>query len=425
MPPLIDIASKSASKPASKSESESASKSNEDLLKGDRALVETEREKANGTEVSGSHSLTVQEADLQEWHAFLARTAGGSYQQTSSWAITKWMEGFRSRRFTIKNGGVVLGGAQLLYRPLPVHGVLAYVPLGPVLASDDPEVANLALANLHNLAAEHHVSYLAVQAPRWGQAFARKLQSSGFSPAFLDLAPNASVVIDLSDSLDHILSRMRKTTRCEIRASQCRGITIRDGGLQDLGAVHKLLRATTRRQSLPTLQRAYLREIWQRFSRGGHIRLFIAEFEGRLVSAALTMAFGDTATYWRAGWSGEQSSRYPNEALQWAAILWAKSEGYRYYDFGGIPRDLAKSGLAGDSIRKPGEYPVGFYKLGFGGQIELFPEALLYIYNRTLRRVWSAVSNRELEQTLLPNILPSLGDLPGVFPGGQFSRPAK
>jgi lipid II:glycine glycyltransferase (peptidoglycan interpeptide bridge formation enzyme) len=369
--------------------------------------------------------LTVQEADLQEWHAFLARTPGGSYQQTSSWAITKWMEGFRSRRFTIKNGGVVLGGAQLLYRPLPLHGVLAYVPLGPVLGSDDPEVANLAVANLHSLAAEHHISYLAVQAPRWGQAFARKLQSVGFSPAFRDLAPNASVVVDLSDSLDHILSRMRKTTRYEIRASQCRGITIRDGGLEDLDAVHKLLRATARRQFLPTLEKTYLREIWQRFSRGGHIRLFIAEFEGRPVSAALTMAFGDTVTYWRSGWSGEHGTRYPNEALQWAAILWAKSQGYRYYDFGGIPRDLAKSGLAGDSIRKPGKYSAGFYKLGFGGQIELFPEALLYIYNRTLRRVWSAISNRELEQTLLPNILPSLGDLPGIFPGGQFSRPAK
>jgi lipid II:glycine glycyltransferase (peptidoglycan interpeptide bridge formation enzyme) len=177
------------------------------------------------------------------------------------------------------------------------------------------------------------------------------------------------------------------------------------------------------RQFLPTLEKNYLCEIWQRFSLGGNIRLFIAEFEGRPVSAALTMAFGDTVTYWRNGWSGEQGTRYPNEALQWAAILWAKSQGYRYYDFGGIPRDLAKSGLAGESIRKPGKYAVGFYKLGFGGQIELFPEALLYIYNRTLRRVWSAVSNRE--QTLLPDILPSLGDLPGIFPGGQFSRPAK
>src|SRR5258708_35186971 len=122
MTPLVDI------------ESKSASKCNEDLMKGDRALVETEKEKANDTEVPGSHSLTVQEADLQEWHAFLARTPGGSYQQTSSWAITKWMEGFRSRRFTIKNGGVELVGGHVLYRPLPIHGVLGYVPLGPVLA---------------------------------------------------------------------------------------------------------------------------------------------------------------------------------------------------------------------------------------------------------------------------------------------------
>src|SRR5258708_7951474 len=137
MAPLIDI------------ESKSASKCNEDLMKGDRALVETEQEKANGTEVSASHSLTVQEADLQEWHAFLARTPGGSYQQTSSWAITKWMEGFRSRRFTINSGGGILGGKKLRYRPLRYQGLRGLVLLRPVRLMPAPEVANLAVANLH------------------------------------------------------------------------------------------------------------------------------------------------------------------------------------------------------------------------------------------------------------------------------------
>jgi len=402
-------------------------KCDEDSTKSDRALVEAEPEKQNGKEVleQAPCSLTVQEADSREWDAFLARTPGGAYQQTGSWAIAKWMEGLRSRRFTIKDGDVVLGGAQLLYRPLPLLGAFAYVPLGPVLASDDPEVANLAVATLHRIAREHKISYLAVQAPRRGQAFARKLQSEGFSPAFLDFAPNASVIIDLADNLDLILSRMRKTTRYDIRASQRRGITIRDGGPQDLDAIHGLLLATARRQLFSTLGKKYLCDIWQQFSRCEHIMIFIAEFEGQPVSAALMMAFGDTVTYWRGGWSGEHGGRYPNEALQWAAIQWARSQGYRYYDFGGIPRALAKSGLAGDSIRSPGQHSVGFYKLGFGGQIELFPESLLYVYNPTLRRIWSAVSKRELEQPFLRKILPRLRNPKGILPRRLFRQLAK
>src|ERR1700687_376313 len=93
--------------------------------------------------------LIVQEAELREWDAFLARTAGGSYPQPGSWAMAKLTAGFCNRRVTEKNGGGILGGAQMLYRRLPLGGSIAYVPLGPVLSSDASEIINLGIANLH------------------------------------------------------------------------------------------------------------------------------------------------------------------------------------------------------------------------------------------------------------------------------------
>jgi lipid II:glycine glycyltransferase (peptidoglycan interpeptide bridge formation enzyme) len=350
------------------------------------------------------YQLTVGEADLPGWDAFLARTPGGSYQQTSSWSIAKLAQGFRARRFTIKSGDTILGGAQLLYRPLPFRGVVGYVPLGPVLASDDPEVVNLAVAHLHRIAGEQKVSYLVVQTPHGGHAFARRLQSLGFLPALLELAPSASVVIDLSNSLDFIMAKMSETTRHAIRTSEHRDITVREGRLEDLDVVHKLLQASAKRRAFPTLKKGYLSEVWRQFSRSENINVFIAEFEGTTVSAALIMACGETVTYWKGGWSGEQYSCFPNEALQWAAIKWAKSRGYRYYDLGGINRALATSALA-DQVTRPGKRSDSVHKLGFGGQIELFPEALVYVYNPTFRRVWAAISTREREQAFLRNIL--------------------
>ena len=350
-------------------------------------------------------SLTVQEAELREWDTFLARTPGGSYQQTGAWAIAKLADGYRARRFAIKRGEVTVGGAQMLIRKLPVYGAVAYVPLGPVLASDDPEAATLALRHLHRIAGERKVRCLVVQPPRGMEAFARNLQNEGFSRAFVALAPNASVVIDLFNSLDAILSKMRKATRHHIRASQRNGIVIREGQLEDIDAFDKVLLATAKRQDFSKLEKDYLCEVWRQFSRGGHINMFLAEYEGQPVSAILTMAFGDTVTYWRGGWSGEHGNRYPNEAVHWAAMQWAKSRGYRYYDFGGIPRGVAERVLAGEAVSNPAQHSVAFYKLGFGGQIEVFPEALIYIYNQTLRRLWSRLSQRELEQTLLRKML--------------------
>jgi lipid II:glycine glycyltransferase (peptidoglycan interpeptide bridge formation enzyme) len=317
--------------------------------------------------------------------------------------MAKLTAGFRTRRFTINNDEVILGGAQMLYRRLPLGGRIAYVPLGPVLASDDSEVVNLAIASLHRIARQEHVSYLAVQPPRGGGAFARRLLNLGFSPALLDLAPTASVIINLSNNLDCILSKMRKTRRYDIRASQRKGVTVRDGRLEDLDTFYKLLIATARRQAFSTFDKNYLYEVWRTLSRSEQIKMFIAEFEGKAVSAALMMTFGDTVTYWKGAWSGEHGSRYPNEALQWAAIQWAKSRGYRYYDLGGINRGFAKSAIAGDISKT--QHSVAFYKLGFGGDIELFPEAFIYVYNPTLRRLWSAISKREREQALLRNVL--------------------
>jgi lipid II:glycine glycyltransferase (peptidoglycan interpeptide bridge formation enzyme) len=223
----------------------------------------------------------------------------------------------------------------------------------------------------------------------------------------VDVAPDASVLFDLSHSLDALLGKMHKTTRYHVRAAQRNGISVRQGSQDDLGILQGLLLATANRQQFRTLNEKYLSQVWRLFSLGHHIKMFVAEFDGQPVSAIAVMAFGDTATYWKGGWSGQHGNRYPNEALQWTAIQWAKAQGYRYYDMGGIPRALAKAVLDGESVRK-GNYSVGFYKLGFGGQVELFPQALGYVYNPVLRRIGLRFPNA---QDQMPSNFPTLARL--------------
>lgn len=334
-------------------------------------------------------SLEIQDCEPREWDAFLAKTPGGSYAQTSLWALAKLAVGYRPRRFVAAAGDTIVGGAQLLIRRLPIFGAVGYVPLGPVCATQDTEVANLIVEHLHRLANEQRIFYLAVQPPLQQDAFAPRLRSSGFLPSLVNLAPTASVLIDLSKDLDHVLSKMHTATRYGVRASQRKGIRVRDGKKEDLDTFHELLLATARRQRFSTIGKHYLYEVWRLFSRGGHIKMFVAEYEGQAVSGALMMSFADTVTYWKGCWSGAHGGRYPNESLQWAAIQWAKAQGYRYYDLGGIPRTLAKSVLGGEITRNSAKDPVAFYKLGFGGQVTLFPEPLAYVYNATLRRIAS------------------------------------
>lgn len=203
-------------------------------------------------------SFTFHDADANGWNAFLARTPGGSYQQTSLWGLAKLAVGYRAPRFVLNDGNTIVGGAQLLIRSLPLGGSVAYVPLGPVLGSSSPEVAEDLVAHIHSIAEQHKITYLAVQAPRGQEALTAKLQALGFSSSLVDVAPNASVLLDVSQSLDTLLAKMHKTTRYDIRAAQRKGITVRQGSQDDLGICNDCyLRRRTVSSSVPLTKSIY------------------------------------------------------------------------------------------------------------------------------------------------------------------------
>ena len=81
----------------------------------------------------------------------------------------------------------------------------------------------------------------------------------------------------------------------------------------------------------------------------------------------------------------------PNEALEWHVITWAKSYGFRYYDFEGIDpsiaarlqrplRDEDRPVIAGDRM-------VTAHKVGYEREHTPAPTAYEYVHNRALR--WS------------------------------------
>jgi lipid II:glycine glycyltransferase (peptidoglycan interpeptide bridge formation enzyme) len=169
----------------------------------------------------------------------------------------------------------------MLIRHLPLVGAVGYVPLGPVLSEDRSDIAEAVVEHLKWLAREQGIIYLAVQPPQQHQAFTSRLQSLGFSPCFVNLAPTASVVIDLSKDLDQLLAKMRRTTRYNVRYGQRKGVKVREGEHQDLRTFHQLLLATARRQgNFKPLHWEYLQELWRLFSPGGHLKMFLAEYEG-------------------------------------------------------------------------------------------------------------------------------------------------
>ncbi len=345
------------------------------------------------------------ETDDPTWDAFLGNTSGGDHVQTSLWAQVKELLGWQAVRLVVQRGDRIAAGAQILVRAVPVLGAIGYVPRGPLFASDDPALAQLLFAELRRIAKSHRIQFLAVQPPNNAETFARLLPDQGFRPASFELVPTATVLIDLEKDLDSILADMSRKTRYNVRVGERKGISIREGTENDLPTYYRMVVATSQRQGFAPHPEEYFKEMWRVFNPHGYFKLFLAEYEGEAVSAQLVIPFGDTVINKLSVWSGSHGDRRPNEALQWAAIQWAKANGYRYYDLEGIEREAAKAALHNDALPDEFKQTVTSYKLGFGGEVTLLPGVYTYLYNPVLRSAFRssfpAIANSRTVHTLL------------------------
>jgi peptidoglycan pentaglycine glycine transferase (the first glycine) len=340
----------------------------------------------------GSYRPTVavtDDHDGEVWDAFLTKVPRAPYQQSSLWARVKAGQGWRSALMTITRHGSIHGGAQLLYRSIPLAGAVGFVARGPVLASDDPALAAAAAGGLERLALACNVTYLIVQPPgERAEAMTPQLLRSGYRAAPEIMAPHNTTtgLLDLSQGKVTILAGMRSSTRRNVRLAQRRGVAVREGDAADLPIFYSLLAATARRRGFSPPPASFFQAAWTTMAPVGMLRMAVAEFDGEPVSAFLWVVLGDTMNCWRGGWSGEHRYRRPNEALDWSGINWAAGQGLRWYDFQG-DSDYTR-GFSGSSVRSP-------------GPLERIPNPLLRrLYPRALHRVLDAPGISRLKQVV-------------------------
>ena len=316
-----------------------------------------------------------------EWDAWVATAPGGHHLQTSGWANVKALAGWRAIRLLLRSGGDIVGGCQMLVRDLPLSRRIAYVPRGPLVPTGSPALLDELLEAMRTTAAQQRVLLMKVQPPVDRQDMPAQLQERGFVPSELHTAPGASVVVELGDRDDEaLLKGMRSTARRHVRNAIKRGATVRVGGVDDLGVLQELLEATARRQGFDPYPAAYYERLWDAFGTTGQARLMIVEHEGTPMSAGLWIAFGDTVLYKIGAWGGG-SVPGTNELMHYTAMCWARAQGFLFYDFEGIPVDVAKTILDGGPAPTNG---VPFFKLGFGGEPVVFPGTHDIYFGRVL-----------------------------------------
>jgi lipid II:glycine glycyltransferase (peptidoglycan interpeptide bridge formation enzyme) len=321
------------------------------------------------------------------WDDFVGCTPGGHHVQTSLWGQAKAEVGWQVLRIVIKQQERIVAGGQLLVRRKIPFTTIGYMPKGPVYSPGDSALGEIIINELPRVMASYNIQFIAVQPVNENAGLTEVFAGHGFQPSWLELAPTATILLDLSPQPEQILARMKRQTRQNIRRSEREGITIREGNQADLPTFYRLHLATSQRQKYSPYSERYYTYMWQILAPHGYISLILAEFGGESVSALLLVPFGDTVVAKTLGWSGQHAEHRPNDAVFWASIQWAKSHGYRYFDFEGIDRRGAEIMLSGQPLPEELQRTPDFFKLGYGGQVVLLPRSFELIANPLLR--WS------------------------------------
>jgi peptidoglycan pentaglycine glycine transferase (the first glycine) len=336
----------------------------------------------------GEYSLEMRRSlNDPDWDKFLASLPGGKHVQTSMWSQVKSELGYSAMRIIAYKNGAIIGGGQILVRKFTPFFSLAYMPKGPVFFKWDPKLAEILVEELKGTTRANHFLLLAVQPGDYELELKELFTYHSFQPSWMELAPTATLLLDLAPDTEQILAQMKRQTRQNILRSQRMGMTIREGTEVDLHSYYQLHLITSKRQAFVPYPESYFFKMWQVFSKTGLISLIIAEYKNLPVSALLLISFGDTVFAKTLGWSGQYAEHRPNDAVFWGSIKWAKLHGYRYFDFEGINRKGAEIMLSGQSLPEELHHSPDFLKLGYGGKVTLMPQSNFYVSNTFLRWV--------------------------------------
>ena len=251
--------------------------------------------------------------------------------------------------------GVIL----LIKMPLPLGKSYLYTPRGPLLK--EPAPAEIFLEKIKEISQKENSIFWQVDL----------LNISIFKNVSFkkipDFQPSKTIILDLTKSEEEILDKMHPKTRYNIRLAEKRGVRVKISQNQnEIEIFLKLLEKTAQRDKFKIYPFYYYRKLLQLDK--DFVKLFLAEYQGKIIAGNLMIFFADTITYLHGASDNQYRNMMAPYLLHWTAIKEARRLCLKYYDFWGI-----------DEKKWPG---VTRFKKGFGGKIIEYPGTFNLIFNK-------------------------------------------
>lgn len=295
-----------------------------------------------------------------KWDRFLQHFPDAHLLQTGAWGELKSAFGWKAVHVVGERAG-----AQVLFRPLPFGFSWGYIARGPVGHPDDGFWSLIEAQCRRHRAVFLKIEPDTLEDPEVVRPFLPATNRCRVSPHTIQ--PRRTLVVELAGSEDELLGRMKQKTRYNIRLSQRKGVEVRYG--ENVGSFYQLLEETGQRDEFGIHSEAYYQRAYDLFSARDACAMVFAEFEGKLLSAAMVFAHGTRSWYFYGASSNEHRNLMAPYAVQWEAMRWARAKGCSQYDLWGVPDEDGEVLEAEFSNRNDGLWGVYRFKRGFGGEL--------------------------------------------------------
>ncbi len=265
-------------------------------------------------------------------------------------------------------------------------GVFWYLPKGP--ATDSVADLHGIVETIKPLARKHRAVFIRTES-ELPLICSAELERLGYTAAAPIIPSQSTITLDVSVSLDDIITTMPQKGRYAVRRAERDGVTVKQVPATDANCKHMYtLLSETASGQFGIRSFEYYKTYWQTFSDSKMGQLFFAYYNDEIVAGAFALYFNGKSTY-KDGASIRQRSAYgASHLLQWNIIQWAKEHGAVIHDLCGSPPSTHLT----DTTHP--HYNIGLFKTSFNKEVTDYIGCYDAILRKNTYTLWKRYGER-------------------------------
>jgi len=280
--------------------------------------------------------------EIIKYKEFVDEYNSASLMQSMNWAEVK--EGWDSEYVYLEEDGKIVMALSLLVRKIIGGKSMIYAPRGPVGDVYNKDNLLKLMPDIDEISKKYNAFVFRFDPERnYDETLEKLYKDSGFivrNKKFGKnelIQPRYNMILNLEGRTeDEIFKGYSEKTRYNIRVATRKGVTVRySRNVEDLKTFYKLYEITGIRDNIASRPYSYFERMLNAFDEKT-LRIYIAEYKGEALSAAIAINYGGKTFYLYGASSNEKRNLMPNYLMQQEMIKWAIETGCSLYDFGGV-----------------------------------------------------------------------------------------